>query len=108
MLKLTQTTLLTAGLIGFAAFSTAVAADTLKGQVLGGGQPISNSTVTLWAASTGAPAQLGQARTDVDGSFTINSTDAPDKNAILYLSQKAANPQPVCRTATTPRLRCWR
>jgi len=76
MLKqLAQTTLLTAGLIGYAAFSTAAAADTLKGQVLGGGQPIANSTVTLWAASAGAPPQLGRARTEVDGSFTINSTD---------------------------------
>jgi hypothetical protein len=76
MLKqLTQTTLLTVGLIGYASFSTGVAADTLKGQVLGGGQPIANSTVTLWAASAGAPPQLGRARTEVDGSFTINSTD---------------------------------
>ena len=77
MLKLTQTTLLIAGLIGYAAFGTAVAAGTLKGQVLGGGQSIANSTVTLWAAGAGAPTQLGQARTGVDGSFTLSSTDAP-------------------------------
>jgi hypothetical protein len=76
MLKqLTQTTLLTVGLIGYASFSAGVAADTLEGQVLGGGQPIANSTVTLWAASAGVPTQLGRARTEVDGSFTINSTD---------------------------------
>ena len=50
------------------------AADTIKGKVLGGGQPITNSTVTLWAASAGAPRQLGQARTGADGSFTLNST----------------------------------
>jgi hypothetical protein len=59
-----------------------------KGQVLGGGQPISSSTVTLWAASAGAPTQLGQTRTGADGGFTLNSTDAPDKNAILYLIAK--------------------
>jgi hypothetical protein len=50
------------------------AADTLKGKVLGGGQPITNSTVSLWATSAGAPQQLGQARTGSDGSFTLNST----------------------------------
>ena len=33
-------------------------ADSLKGLVLGGGQPITNSTVTLWAASAGEPTQL--------------------------------------------------
>ena len=91
------TTLLTAVLIGYVAYGTAAAADTLKGQVLGGGQPIANSTVTLWAASAGSPAQLAQVRTGEDGSFTLNSTDAPDKDAILYLiakgGQSKANPQ---------------
>jgi len=38
----------------------AVTANALEGKVLGGGQPITNSTVTLWAASEGAPQQLGQ------------------------------------------------
>jgi hypothetical protein len=35
-------------------------AATLNGQVLGGGAPVANSTVTLWAASAGAPKQLAQ------------------------------------------------
>ena len=43
------TTLFTVGLLGYA-FCTAAAADTLNGKVLGGGQPIADSTVTLWAA----------------------------------------------------------
>jgi hypothetical protein len=30
----------------------------IQGQVLGAGMPITNSTVTLWAAGTGAPQQL--------------------------------------------------
>jgi hypothetical protein len=30
-------------------------AETFNGLVLGGGAPIANSTVTLWAASAGAP-----------------------------------------------------
>ena len=42
----------------------------VRSKVLGGGQPITNSTVTLWAASEGAPQQIGQARTGADGSFT--------------------------------------
>ena len=92
MLKQFMQTLLTAGLIGCAAFSTAATADTLKGQVLGGGQPIANSTVTLWAASAGAPTQLGQARTGVDGSFTINSSGVPSKDAVLYVVVKGGNP----------------
>jgi hypothetical protein len=53
------TSLLTAGLLGYVAYGTAAASETLKGQVLGGGRPIANSTVTLWAASAGEPTQLG-------------------------------------------------
>jgi hypothetical protein len=49
-------TLLATGMFAWA--SGSAAADTIKGQVLGGGQPISSSTVTLWAASAGAPTQL--------------------------------------------------
>ena len=86
------TTLFTVGLLGYA-FCTAAAADTLNGKVLGGGQPIANSTVTLWAAGAGAPTQLGQARTGADGSFTLNSTDAPDKDAMLYLIAKGGQPK---------------
>ncbi len=73
-----------------------VAADALEGKVLGGGQPIANSTVTLWAAGDGAPQQLGQARTGSDGGFTLNSTGQAGA-ASLYLiakgGQSAANAQ---------------
>lgn len=62
--------------------SRAFAAD-IKGQVLGGGAPIAQSTVTLWAASAGAPKQLAQSKTDKDGKFAIHGTGAPD--ASLYL-----------------------
>src|SRR5271166_7119977 len=105
MLKLAKapiaTTLLSAGLLGCAC-GAAAAADVLKGQVLGGGQPIANSTVTLWAAGAGAPTQLGQARTGVDGSFTINSTDAPDKDAILYLIAKGGQPKANAQSGDNP------
>jgi hypothetical protein len=69
------------------------AADTLRGKVLGGGQPIANATVTLWSAGAGAPTQLGQARTGADGSFTLNSPDASDNDAILYLIAKGGQPK---------------
>jgi hypothetical protein len=36
----------------------AFAADSIKGQVLGGNVPIAKSTVTLWEASAAAPKQL--------------------------------------------------
>ena len=54
------TTVLTGGMLAWACGP--VAADTLNGKVLGGGQPITNSTVTLWAASEGAPQQTGSHR----------------------------------------------
>jgi hypothetical protein len=68
------------------------AADSLNGQVLGGGAPIANATVTLWAASAGAPAQLAQAHTGADGRFTLQAAGAPGEDAILYLVAKGGTP----------------
>ena len=64
------------------------AADGISGRVLGGGAPIANSTVTLWAATAGAPAQLGQAKTGADGQFRLTATTAPATDASLYLVAK--------------------
>ena len=86
------TALLTSTMLAWASGPTA--ADTVRGKVLGGGQPIANATVTLWSASSGAPRQLGQAtRTGADGSFTLNSPDTSDKDAILYLIAKGGQPK---------------
>jgi len=63
----------------------------IRGQVLGGGAPVANSTVTLWAASAGAPKQLAQARTGADGRFTLNA-GAPGKDSSLYLIAKGGTP----------------
>ncbi len=49
-------------------------AASVKGQVLGGGAPIAQSTVTLWEASASAPKQLGQTRTDDKGRFEVSYT----------------------------------
>jgi hypothetical protein len=64
----------------------------IKGQVVGGGAPITGSTVTLWIASTGAPKQLGQTRTGDDGHFALNVADAVANDAILYLVAKGGQP----------------
>jgi len=63
-------------------------ADTLKGQVLGAGAPIANSTVTLWAASADVPKQLAQATSDAEGRFTVNAPDEVGSDAIIYVVAK--------------------
>ena len=78
--------LLTGGLFAFA--SGVAAADSLDGHVLGGGKPVANSTVTLWAAGSSAPQQLAQARTDAEGHFAFGSVAAPGSDASLYLTAK--------------------
>ncbi|MCC8999636.1 MAG: LysM peptidoglycan-binding domain-containing protein, partial [Candidatus Contendobacter sp.] len=70
----------------------AASAGSLKGQVLGGGAPIVNSTVTLWMASAGTPKQLAQVRTDADGQFALSAADAPDQDAVLYLVATGGHP----------------
>jgi hypothetical protein len=80
----------------------AFAADIIHGQVLGAGAPIVRSTVTLWAAGTGAPQKLDQKRTDADGRFEMVNLSHP-AGAILYLvaqggqsaSNKAAGENPA-------------
>ena len=65
-----------------------LAAEALKGEVRGAGAPIADSTVTLWAASAGAPQRLAQTRTDADGRFTLTTTHTPKKDSILYVVAK--------------------
>jgi hypothetical protein len=61
-----------------------LAQQSIQGRVLGGGAPISNSTVTLWEASEGAPRQLAQTKTNSDGRFEVRS-DSTHNDAILYV-----------------------
>src|SRR5277367_4889084 len=74
--------------LGLVLVGQTFAADSIKGQVLGSGAPIANSTVTLWAATSGPPAQLGQARTGADGRFSLNATTEGANDASLYLVAK--------------------
>jgi hypothetical protein len=59
------------------------AATDIKGRVLGGDAPIAQSTVTLFAASAGAPKQLAQTKTDANGNFSVHGPAAPESS--LYL-----------------------
>ncbi len=70
----------------------ALAADSIKGQVLGGGAPIAKSTVTLWAATAAAPKQLAQAQTNADGRFEVRSKGAPS-DAVYYLVANGGEPK---------------
>ncbi len=75
-------TLVTLAISGMLPATPAFGAD-VKGQVMGGGAPIAQSTVTLWAASASAPKQLAQTKTDANGNFSVQGTAAAD--ASLYL-----------------------
>ena len=70
----------------------AFAADSIKGQVLGGGAPIAKSTVTLWEASAAAPKQLAQTKTNDDGRFEVRAKGARS-DAILYLVASGGVPK---------------
>src|SRR5271163_197624 len=64
-------------------FALSTLAADIKGQVLGGGAPIAQSTVTLMQASAGAPLQLAQTKSDDEGGFAISGSGLPDSS--LYL-----------------------
>jgi hypothetical protein len=68
--------------------SQALAGVRIEGQVQAGRGPISNSTVTLWAASAGEPKQLAEAKTGSDGQFQLGIDETPGTDAILYLVAK--------------------
>ena len=70
-------------LCGFFLAGQAFAAD-IKGQVMGGGAPIAQSTVTLWAASSGTPKQLAQTKTDNEWQL-FECVAAAAAEASLYL-----------------------
>ena len=70
----------------------ALADEGIKGQVLGGGAPIAKSTVTLWEASTGAPKQLAQTKTNGDGRFEVRGKRA-GSDMSLYLVAAGGEPK---------------
>ena len=65
-------------------------ADTIQGQVLGGGAPIAKSTVPLWEASAEAPQQLAHTQAGDDGRFRLAAQGPLD--SILYLVATGGQP----------------
>jgi len=83
--------------LAFAVFSlllgeAALAAEALKGEVLGGGAPIADSTVTLWAAGPEAPKELGRTRTNAEGRFELSMAHPHGGEAPLYLVAQGGTP----------------
>src|SRR5262249_33686597 len=72
---------------------SAFAAAAIEGQVLGGGAPLENTTVTLWEGSTGEPKQLGQSKTDREGRFQLGAEQEPSAGASLYLVATGGQPR---------------
>src|SRR5215471_10258314 len=70
----------------------ALAPESIKGQVFGGGEPIGNSKVTLYAATAGEPKQLAQTKTDNQGQFEVRVTGAPAGSS-LYLFAFGGEPK---------------
>ena len=77
---------LAAAFIVGAGYSTTQAAG-LAGSVQVSGKPVGGANVTLYAAGTGAPAKLGEAKTDNQGAFTLNASNAA-KDSMLYVIAK--------------------
>src|SRR5664280_368744 len=73
--------------------SSASAAD-IKGQVLGGGAPIAQSTVILMQASAGEPKQLAQTKTDSNGNFAVHGTGVAGSSLYLVASGGIPKPNP--------------
>jgi hypothetical protein len=49
----------------------------LAGSVQVAGKPLAGATVTLYAAGTGAPEKLSEAKTDDQGQFKLDARHAP-------------------------------
>jgi hypothetical protein len=79
--------LATCGLLGWAC-NLAAAAVRIGGQVQAGGAAVTNSTVTLWAASSGDPKKLAQTQTGADGSFELGTDETLGADVSLYLVAK--------------------
>jgi hypothetical protein len=79
--------LIACGLLGSMHLPVAAAVN-IQGQVQAGGGPLSNSTVMLWAASSGEPKQLAQTKSGSDGQFQLGTDETPGADVSLYLIAK--------------------
>ena len=70
--------------------TTVVRAADLVGSVQGAGKPIAGSTLTLFAAGTGAPTQLAQGKTDDQGGFNLTYADTPAESVLYVIAKGGA------------------
>src|SRR5262249_28956554 len=71
---------------------SAPAAGSLEGRVLGGGAPIADATVTLWATNAGVPARLARTQTGADGRFSLTLGNSPRGGASWYVVATGGRP----------------
>src|SRR5271156_5061934 len=97
MIPITRKFFVLVGLLALIAGS-ASAADSIRGQVLGGGAPIAKSTVTLWQASADAPKQIAQTKTGDDGRFELRTVGVG--NAAIVIKGQRSRATPLSSTPT--------
>jgi hypothetical protein len=88
---------------GMLATEAAAGAD-VKGEVMGGGSPVAQSTVTLWQACAGAPKQLAQTTTGRDGRFEVSNVEIPADSS-LYLVASGGIPTAKVDVGNNPAIR---
>jgi hypothetical protein len=69
----------------------ATAADNIQGRVEGGGGPIAQSAVVLWAAGQSAPRKLAETQTDADGRFAL-PVQSIANGEVAYLVARGGQP----------------
>ncbi len=79
--------------------ASAFAAGSFDGQILGAGAPIAQSTVTLYAATSGSPQQVAQAQTGDDGTFAMSFGGG---TGVLYLVATGGEPKAAKNSANNP------
>jgi hypothetical protein len=72
--------------------SAGVMAAELRGTVQAARLPVAGSIVTLYAAGTGAPKKLAEAKTDREGTFKLE-TDKSADDGVFYLVAKGGTPK---------------
>src|SRR5215469_15364626 len=85
----------------------ALAEANIKGQVLGAGTPISQSTVTLYAATAEEPRRLAETKTDSEGRFELRSNRVPAESSLYLLVIGSKPPAHVVISEMTTVASVW-
>jgi hypothetical protein len=91
--------LLTMAAIGLAA-PRAHAAE-INGSVQVANKPVAGATVTLYAASAGAPVKVAEAKSDGEGAFTVDAGE-PSNDKVLYLVAHGGTPTAEANPTPSP------